>query len=92
MTVSRFRFDLCEDLRSELFRGVCDLEYVYQIVRDLDFSRILLSGRQTIRTSPLSLTQSDHNTRTPIIPSKKKVTKENNMLKGTPDQLSHSML
>jgi len=40
VTLSRFRYGLCNDLRRELFtRGVSDLEHAYQIVRDLDASR-----------------------------------------------------
>jgi len=40
VTLSRFRFGLCENLFREFFaRGVCDLEHAYQIVRDLYISR-----------------------------------------------------
>jgi len=40
MTLSRFKYGLYDDLRRELFtRGVCDLEYAYQIVWNLNASR-----------------------------------------------------
>ena len=88
MTLSRFRSDLYEDLRREFFAlGACDLEHIYQIVRELDVSRgsYFQKGsyykNQSTRANPA---QSQYKTK-PIVSLKKKITRERGLLKVYPE-------
>jgi len=84
VTLSRFKADLCENFHRELFaRGVCDLEHAYQIVRDLDVSQgsyfqdNLDYKSQSTKSNP---EQSQYKN-VPVLLSKRKMTKEKDMLK-----------
>ena len=86
-TFSRFRSVLREDLRKEVFaRNISDLEHACQIIRGFYVSRgCYIQDDLDDKIQSTKFNQSDHNTRTtPVVPSKKKVTKKKDMLKVYP--------
>ena len=86
-TLSRFRSVLREDLRKEVFaRNISDLEHACQIIRGFYVSRgCYIQDDLDDKIQSTKSNQSDHNTRTtPVVPSKRKVIKENDMLKVYP--------